>query len=74
MGQRKFVRVRKGKMILGLCGGLAKYWGQDPALVRFFWLAFTLLLTGYSPGMGFLWILLYFLSPLFIPAGDESAP
>lgn len=31
---QKLYRVRKGKLIGGVCGGLAKYFNIDPKLVR----------------------------------------
>jgi phage shock protein C len=34
MEQRQLVRVRRGKIIAGVCGGIAKYFGWSPTVVR----------------------------------------
>ncbi|MGH8901169.1 MAG: PspC domain-containing protein [Egibacteraceae bacterium] len=34
MGQRELVRVRHGKVIAGVCGGIARRFGWSPTLVR----------------------------------------
>jgi phage shock protein C len=33
-GGRKFVKINDGKMIAGVCGGLARYSNMDPTMIR----------------------------------------
>lgn len=39
---RPLVRLRNGRWIAGVCSGLARYWGLDPALVRILFVALAL--------------------------------
>jgi phage shock protein PspC (stress-responsive transcriptional regulator) len=39
---RPLVRIRNGSWIGGVCAGLARYWGLDPALVRILFIALAL--------------------------------
>ena len=55
------VRVRRGALIGGVCGGLAKWLGWDPTLVRFGYVVVTLLSAGF-PGV-LIYILLWILMP-----------
>ena len=32
--EKKLYRIREGKMVCGVCGGIAKYFGIDVSLVR----------------------------------------
>ena len=32
--EKKLYRIREGKMLCGVCGGIAKYFGIDVSLVR----------------------------------------
>lgn len=32
--EKKLYRVREGKMLCGVCGGIAEYFSIDPTLVR----------------------------------------
>jgi phage shock protein PspC (stress-responsive transcriptional regulator) len=41
-GYRPLVRIRNGSWIGGVCTGLARYWGLDPALVRILFIALAL--------------------------------
>ena len=34
MNEKKLYRVEQGKMIAGVCGGIAEYFNIDPSLVR----------------------------------------
>jgi len=36
------MRVREGKRIAGVCGGVARYFDLDPTLVRVVWLLLTI--------------------------------
>jgi phage shock protein PspC (stress-responsive transcriptional regulator) len=57
--EKKLVRPREGRMIAGVCAGVARYFGLDPTLIRLLWvLALCLAGTG---------ILAYLLCWLVIP-------
>lgn len=34
--EKKLYRVKDGKIIAGVCGGIAKYFNVDPKIVRIF--------------------------------------
>ncbi|MDH4982556.1 PspC domain-containing protein [Hyphomicrobium sp. D-2] len=59
--RRPLTRVRQGKMIAGVCGGLAKWLGWDPTLVRLGYLVLTVLSAAF-PGL-LIYILLWVLMP-----------
>ena len=40
---RKLYRAEEGKMIAGVCAGLAEYFAIDPTLVRLAWVRFCAL-------------------------------
>jgi len=66
METRKLYRSRNDQMIAGVCGGLGKYLGIDPTLIR---LAFVLLLL-FGIGSG---LLVYLAMMLLVPLEPESA-
>jgi len=66
METRKLYRSRNDHMIAGVCGGLGKYLGIDPTLIR---LAFVLLLL-FGIGSG---LLVYLAMMLLVPLEPESA-
>lgn len=59
--RRPLTRVRQGKLIAGVCGGLAKWLGWDPTLVRLGYLIVTVLSAAF-PGV-LIYILLWVLMP-----------
>ena len=59
MNGKKLYRIRAGRKILGVCGGLANYFDIDPTIVR---VVFALI--GLFWGAG---ILAYFIMALVIP-------
>ena len=59
MNGKKLYRIRIGRKILGVCGGLANYFDIDPTIVR---VVFALI--GLFWGAG---ILAYFIMALVIP-------
>lgn len=59
MNGKKLHRIRRGRKILGVCGGLANYFDIDPTIVR---VVFALI--GLFWGAG---ILAYFIMALVIP-------
>ncbi len=57
--EKKLYKINRGKMVDGVCGGIAEYFGLDPTLVRLAWVAFTLV-----GGSG---IALYLICAIIIP-------
>ena len=57
--KKKLYRIRDGKIIAGVCGGIARYFDVDPKIVRIICFAFTL---AYGSG-----ILAYILFTIFVP-------
>lgn len=43
---KKLYKSRTDKIISGICGGVAKYFGVDPTIVRIVWVAFAILGAG----------------------------
>jgi len=35
--QKKLYRVREGKVLAGVCGGIARYFDLDPTVIRVIW-------------------------------------
>jgi phage shock protein C len=66
METKKLYRSRTDKMIAGVCGGLGKYLGVDPTLIR---LTFVLLLL-FGIGSG---LLVYLAMMLLVPLEPEGA-
>ena len=56
---KRLYKIEKGKIIDGVCGGIAEYLGIDATLVRLIWAAFTLL-----GGSG---IILYIVAEIIMP-------
>lgn len=59
--------VRKNKMILGVCGGIADYFNMDPTLVRIITVLLVFLGIG-SP------ILVYLIMAIVMPAESTIYP
>ena len=55
------MRVRQGRLIAGVCGGIAKWFGWDPTLVRLGYVVLSVLSAGF-PGL-LIYILLWILMP-----------
>ena len=62
MDGKRLYRSKKGRMICGVCGGIANYFNIDPTLVR---LAFVLIAMGAGSG-----ILAYIIAAIIIPDED----
>ncbi len=60
---RKLYRAEEGKMIAGVCAGLAEYFAIDPTLVRLTWVLFCAL-----GGSG---VLAYIICALIIPSKSQ---
>ncbi|HWK33519.1 MAG TPA: PspC domain-containing protein [Hyphomicrobium sp.] len=59
--RRPLMRVRQGKLIAGVCGGIAKWLGWDPTLVRLGYVILSVLSVGF-PGV-LVYIVLWILMP-----------
>ena len=57
--EKKLYRVKDGKMIAGVCGGMAEYFGIDTSIVRLAWVLVSLL-----AGCG---LIMYIIAMLIIP-------
>lgn len=58
--QKRLYRSGNEKMLAGVCGGMAEYFGLDPVLVRIIWVIFALASFGTA-------ILIYIVLWLIIP-------
>ncbi len=59
MMQKRLYRVKEGKIIAGVCGGIAEYLNIDPTVIRLIWAV-----VGLMGGFG---ILAYIVAMLIIP-------
>ena len=57
--EKKLYKIEEGKVLDGVCGGIAKYFGLDPTIIRVAWVIFSAL-----GGSG---ILAYIICALVIP-------
>ena len=57
--EKRLYKIDQGKMVDGVCGGIAQYFGLDPTLVRLAWVLFT--------AMGGSGIVAYILCAVIIP-------
>ena len=64
MKEKKLYKVREGKMLDGVCAGVAEYFSVDPTLIRLAWVAFTAL-----GGAG---ILAYIICAIIFPRKPED--
>jgi phage shock protein C len=65
-GVRRFYRSRSNRVLAGVCGGIAEYYGSDPTAVRLLTLVLGLF-TGIFP-----MIVLYLVAAIVIPESDGS--
>lgn len=59
--ERHLYRSRSNKVIAGVCGGFAEYFGVDPTIVRLIWVLVTL-----TYGLG---LIAYIIAAIVIPEG-----
>lgn len=59
--EKKLYRSRDAKMIAGVCGGLGKFFGIDPTIIRIIYIVLALFTTAF-PGI-ILYIILMFVIP-----------
>lgn len=64
MNGKKLYRSDENKVLAGVCGGIAEYFGVDPTLIRLAWVVFSLL-----GGSG---LLAYILAAIIIPRDDSN--
>ncbi len=57
--KKRLYRIRDGKIIAGVCGGIAKYFDVSPKVIRILWLVFFAL---YGSGL-----VAYILFSIFVP-------
>ena len=57
--EKRLYKSNQNKMIDGVCGGIAEYFGIDPTVVRLLWALFSL--------MGGSGILAYIIAAIIIP-------
>ena len=67
-GRRRLTRSAQHKMIAGVCGGLAEYFGLDVTLVRIAYVVISILSVAF-PG-----ILAYIILMFVMPPPDSVAP
>jgi phage shock protein C len=61
---KRLVRIKEGRMLGGVCGGIAKYLNIDPVIIRILWIAFTLV---YGVGL-----IVYIAAWILIPEEDKN--
>jgi phage shock protein PspC (stress-responsive transcriptional regulator) len=61
-GTKRLYRIREGRVVAGVCAGIAAYFGIDPTLVRLAFALFTIF-----GGAG---VLLYLVAWIVIPEDD----
>ncbi len=64
-GNKRLYRIRDGRVVAGVCAGIAAYFGVDPTLVRLAFALFTIF-----GGAG---ILLYLVAWIVIPEETDGA-
>ena len=64
MNGKKLYRSDENKMLAGVCGGIAEYFGVDPTLIRLAWVVFSLL-----GGSG---LLAYIIASIVIPVDPDQ--
>jgi phage shock protein C len=60
MNEKKLTRVEEGRMIAGVCTGLARYFGVDPTIVRIVFIFLALFVGG---GL-LLYLILWLIMPM----------
>ena len=59
---KKFYKIEHGKMISGVCGGVAEYFNMDPSAMRIIWV----LLSFWGPGL-----IAYIIAAIILPNKSE---
>ncbi|MCQ1537784.1 PspC domain-containing protein [Methanocalculus taiwanensis] len=61
--EKRLTRSKTNRLLAGVCGGIAEYYGWDPSLVRIGWIVLSFIPA--FPG-----IILYILALIIIPEED----
>ena len=61
--EKRLYKISRGKMVDGVCGGIAQYFGLDPTLVRLAWVLFAAMGSG---------IVAYILCAIVIPREPDE--
>lgn len=61
--EKRLYKVEEGRMIAGVCGGIAEYFNVDPTLIRLAWV-----FLGFCVGSG---ILAYIIAAIIMPNKSE---
>ena len=64
--EKKLYRSSKNKMIAGVCGGIAEYFGWDPTVVRLVYALLSCLVAGF-PG-----VLVYIIFAIVVPLDTKK--
>ena len=62
--EKKLYRIKSGKVLAGVCGGVAEYFKIDPTVVRVLWALASLL--------GFAGVLAYIVCAFIIPEKPDD--
>jgi len=63
---KRLYRSGKNRVLAGVCGGVAEYFGVDPILIRILWA----IIVFFPPGLG---IILYMLLWIFVPRNPNHS-
>ena len=62
--EKKLYRIKNGRVLVGVCGGIAEYFKIDPTIVRVLWAIASL--------VGFAGVLAYIVCAFVIPEKPED--
>ena len=62
--EKKLYRIKNGKVLAGVCGGVAEYFKIDPTIVRVLWALASL--------VGFAGVLAYIVCAFIIPEKPDD--
>ena len=60
---KRLYRIEQGKMLAGVCGGIAEYFDVDPSFVRLVWVLFS--------AVGGSGVLAYIVAAIIIPKKSD---
>ena len=63
MNNKKLYRIEEGKVLAGVCGGVAEYFNMDPVIFRVLWVAASLFAGG--------GLILYIVMAIIVPVKSE---
>ncbi|WP_342677543.1 PspC domain-containing protein [Methanofollis sp. UBA420] len=66
MAEKRLVRPKNDRMIAGVCSGIARYLGIDPAIVRIAWVILSFF------GYIVFGVLAYIIAVIIIPEEEEG--